>query len=61
MFAFDYSVYTGYKWSIIYESTYMSSYLETLFQSSYTDLIEAAYNMLRMCIEYGYIKELKNE
>ena len=61
MFAFYYSVYTGYKWSIIYESTDMSSYLETLLQSSYTDLIEAAYNMLRMCIEYGYIKELKNE
>lgn len=61
MFAFDYSVYTEYKWSIIYESTDMSSYLETLLQSSYTDLIEAAYNMLRMCIEYGYIKELKNE
>lgn len=61
MFAFDYSVYTEYKWSIIYESTDMSSYLETLFQSSYPDLIEAAYNMLRMCIEYGYIKELKNE
>lgn len=61
MFAFDYSVYTEYKWSIIYESTDRSSYLETLLQSSYPDLIEAAYNMLRMCIEYGYIKELKNE
>lgn len=51
MFAFDYVGHTEYKWSIIYESTDMMSYLDTLLQSSYTNLIEAAYNMLCMCIE----------
>lgn len=61
MFVFDYVGHTEYKWSIIYESTDMMSYLDTLLQSSYTNLIEAAYNMLCMCIENGYIEELKNE
>lgn len=49
MFVFDYVGHTEYKWSIIYESTDMMSYLDTLLQSSYTNLIEAAYNMLCMC------------